>query len=155
MALQRTLCYCRDTKSSSTMDTMLRVVADTMSNNLAIIGNISFHSVKPLFNFRERLRFKDSVAKIPFSTQVVLLVSLKSSLITTHVSSKDLLQMLSFLPYPRRLSKSRMYRLLMVCFSKPLPLISIGAPPPPSSQLLIFMFLNRTKHKESETKLFD
>ena len=67
MALQRTLCYCRDTKSSSTMDTMLRVVADTMSNNLAIIGNISFHSVKPLFNFRERLGFKDSVAKIPFS----------------------------------------------------------------------------------------
>ena len=138
MALQRTLCYCRDTKSSSTMDTMLRIVADTMSNNLAIIGNISFHSVKPLFNFRERLRFKDSVAKIPFSTQVVLLVSLKSSSITTHVSSKDLLQMLSFLPYPRRLSKSRMYRLLMVIFPS---ITNIQrCPPPPVPVINIHFF---------------
>ena len=52
------------------MDTMLRVVAGTLSNNLAMIGNISFHSVKPLFNLRERLLFIDSVAKkVPFSYQ--------------------------------------------------------------------------------------
>ena len=145
MALQRALCYCRDIKSSSTMDTMLRVVAGTLSNNLAMIGNISFHSVKPLFNLRDVLLFIDSVAKkVLFLTKVVLLVSLKSSSITTHVSSKDLLQMLSFLPSQRRMSKSLMYRLLIVYFSKPLPLISIGAPPP-SSQLLISFFLKSNK----------
>ena len=36
---------------------MLRVVANTLSNKLYMYGNISFHSVKPLFNLRDRLRF--------------------------------------------------------------------------------------------------
>ena len=61
MARQRVLRYCRDAKSSSAMDNMLRVVANTLSNNLFMFGNISFHSVKPLFSLRERLWFIYSV----------------------------------------------------------------------------------------------
>ena len=122
MARQRVLCYCRDAKSSSAMDTMLRVVANTLCNNLYMYGNILFYSVKPLFNLRERLWFIYSVLHCKkgfffFLHQVVLPVSLTSSSITTHVSSKEFVQMVSFLPSPRRMSTPCMYWLLVVSFS--------------------------------------
>ena len=142
MARQRVLCYSRDAKSSSALDTMLRVVANTFSNNLYMYGNNIISFCKAVFQFKgatEVHKFRPSLQKrfLFFFYQAVLRVSLTSSSITTHVSSKEFVQIVSFLPSPRRMSTPCMYWLLMVSFSNHFLEILWASPPIPTPRPVV------------------
>ena len=103
-------------------------------------------------------KFRQSLQKrflFFFFYQVVLPVSLTSSSITTHVSSKEFVQMVSFLPSPRRMSTPCMYWLFGFFF-KPLPWNPMGLPTPhpslPHARLLTFIFLKSNKTRGIEVE---